>query len=118
MELTDPQVRGWLTNIYQPGALADPVIRELLRAHGCRAEGADLAVSREARDFLRGQIERLQPRPSAPKHFWRPYRVLVLSYLEGHTFYAVACLMGLSPRQLSREKLRALRLLRAELENP
>lgn len=116
MELTDSQVRAWLTNIYQPGALADPVMRDLLRAHGRAYRGSDLAVTGDARDFLREMVERLRPRPEAPENVWRPYRVLVLSYLDPHSFHTVARLMGLSSRQLSREKLKALRLLRVELE--
>ncbi len=117
MELTDRQVRGWLTNIYQPGALgADPAMRELLRAQGRMAYGSDLAVTKDARQFLLDKIERLAPRPEAPERAWRSYRILVLAFVEGHSHYTVARLLFLSSRQLSREVATAIRLLRVELE--
>lgn len=116
MELSDRQVTAWLTNIYQPGALADPAMREVLRAHGRLAEGSDLAVSGDAREFLREMVDRLMPRPDAPEQYWRSYRVLVLSFLEGHSHFTVARLLALSSRQISRERTKAIRLLRDELE--
>lgn len=115
--LTDSQVRAWLTNLYQPGALADPVMRAVLQAHGRAYRGSDFAVSQDAREFLREMVERLQPRNGAPELVWRPYRVLVLSFVERHSWHTVARLMGLSDRSFSRERARAIRLLRQELEN-
>lgn len=82
------------------------------------AEGSDLVVAGEARDFLREVVERLKPRDGAPEHVWRPYRVLVLMHLEGHSHFTAARLLGLSSRQLSRERAKAIRLLRRELEGP
>ena len=116
VELTDSQVRAWLTNLYQPGALADPVMRDLLQAHGRAYRGSDLAVTKDARQLLRDKLERLLPRPEAPEYIWRPYRVLTLCYFDPHSHHTAARLLGLSSRQLSREKLKAIRLLRAELE--
>lgn len=119
MELTDAQVAGWLTNIYQPGALgADPDLRAVLHAHGRPSEGSDFQVSGDARRFLREMVERLEPEPGSPEQAWRPYRVLVLSFLDPHSFHTVARLVGVSTRQLTRERAKAIRLLRSELESP
>lgn len=120
MELTDRQVRGWLTNIYQPGALgADPVMRDVMRAHGRIAEGSDVVVSGDARALLKDMIDwALLPRPKAPDEVWQPHRVLVLSYLEGFSHHTVARLLHMSSRTLSREKTKAIRVLRTVLETP
>ena len=119
MEITNRQVRGWLVNIYSPGALgADPAMRALLDAHRRPTDGSDLAVSRVARQFLREMVARLAPEPGAKEQAWRPYQALVLSCLEGHSHHTCARLMALSSRQFSREVARAIRLLRQELENP
>lgn len=119
LELTDSQVRAFLTNLYQPGALgADPVMRDVLEAHGRAYRGSDLVVAGDARQFLRDTLERFLPRPEAPEPIWRPYRVLTLCYFDPHAHHVAARLLGLSSRQLSREKAKAIRLLRRELENP
>ena len=120
MELTDAQVRGWLVNIYQPGALgADPVFREVMRSHGRVAEGSDFAVSKDGRTFLQEMVARATlPRPEAPEHIWRAFRVLMLTHFEQHSHLTVARLVGLSSRQLSREKAAAIQRLRLTLENP
>lgn len=118
-DLTDRQVRAWLTLYYHPNALADPVMRDLLRAHGRAWRGSDQIVTDDARRFLRDMIDRaLLPRPEAPEHIWRPYRALVLRFLEGHSHLTVARLLAVSSRTLTRVMARAVRRLRETLEKP
>lgn len=54
----------------------------------------------------------------AREYAWRSYRVLMLSYLERHSRHTVARLLGISSRQLSREKTKAIERVRLALENP
>lgn len=120
MELTDSQVRGWLANLYEPGALDDPEMRDVLRAHGRPSEGTSFDVSQEARAFLREMVEKLLPSTDSMTiaAAWRPYQVATLAWVDPHSHFTVARLMGFSSRQISREKARAIRLLRSGLENP
>lgn len=120
MELTDQQVREWLTNIHRPSVLGDPdVVRNVLRDHGWTTVGeTSFELAEDVRRFLRARIEKLQPDQGAPERAWRPYRVLVLTFLEAHSQRTVARLMGLSPRQISRECTQAIQLLRSLIQNP
>ncbi|MFN2588543.1 MAG: hypothetical protein ABR613_10560 [Actinomycetota bacterium] len=117
VSLTDAQVRDWLLNFYVPERLANPSMRDLLRAHGRLAEGSPAAVARQAQALMQEPIEALRPADDAPSAAWRPYRV-TLVYLQRRTSDLAGSALGLSLRQMSRERTRAIRLLRAELENP
>ena len=117
MKLTDDQVRAWLSNFHHPERLSDSSMRDLLRAHGRPSEGSTVAVAREASDLIRDKIEALAPGPDAPRVAWRPFFVIVVSYLHGNTLEVTAARLSLSPRQVSRERTRAVALLRAELES-
>ena len=114
--LTDAQVRRWLTNFHDPERLADPAMRDLLRDHGRPPEGSPVAVARQAATLLREAIEALAPAPEAPRHAWRPFFVLVVSYVHAATLEVTGARLDLSTRQVSRERTRAIRLLRGELE--
>lgn len=118
VSLTDTQVRRWLLNFYVPERLADSARRDLLHAHGRPAEGSPVAVAREAQALIRAKIDALTPGPDAPRHAWRPFFVLVVSYLHGASTAAAAGRLALSPGQVTRERTRAIALLRAELETP
>lgn len=115
--LTDSQVRGWLVNYYYPERLADPAMRDVLRLHGRPYEGSTWAVYRASTALLREMIERLRPDPDAPSDAWRPYRVLIVSYVERQDLATTGKQLAMSTRQVTRERTRAVALLRAELEN-
>ena len=116
--LTDAQLRLWLRHLHTPGRLADPSIRDLLRAHGRTHDGPPLAIAREASTLLLEKIGALQPVQGAPREAWRSYMVLTVSFVQGQKVSAVAERLGMSERQVTRERTRAIRLLRSELETP
>ena len=114
--LTDAQVRHWLSNLHAPDRLLDPAMRVLLQAHGRPFNGSILAAANEAATLLRDKIEARQPARDAPREAWRPYLVLTVFDLQAKSLRSTAAMLGLSERQVSRERARAVRLLRAELE--
>lgn len=116
--LTDAQVRHWLSNLHAPDRLVDPAMRDLLQAHGRPFNGSILAAANEAATLLRDKIEALQPGRDAPREAWRPYLVLLVFDLESRRLRGTAKMLGMSERQVSRERARAVALLRAELEAP
>lgn len=116
--LNDSQVRRWLSNFHVPERLADPPMRDLLRAHGRPADGSTVSVARQAAALLRDGIEALAPAPEAPRHAWRPFFVLVVSYVQAGSLETTGARLDLSTRQVSRERTRAIHLLRTELEAP
>lgn len=116
--MTDAQVRYWLKNLHAPDRLTDPAMRDLLQAHGRPAEGSTVTVAREASALLRDKIGALAPASDAPPYAWRPFLVLVVSYLHANSLEVTALRLGMSTRQVTRERTRAIRLLRAELEAP
>ena len=117
VSLTDAQVRLWLRHYYRFDKLDDPTMRSLLRLHGRPHEGTPRAVSDQARALLRDKIEVFKPSEEAPPDAWRTYRVLV-GYTRREKLYRDAWALSVSERQASRERARALSLLRQELEVP
>lgn len=61
-------------------------------------------------------IERLRPPEGASREEELPYRVLKTCFLEGHKLWQAANKLGMSERQMTRERSRAIALLKAELE--
>ena len=114
--LTDAQVRHWLRHLHAPDRLVDPALRDVLRAHGRRDDGSLVTVATEAARLLREKVEALQPSRDAPREAWRPYLVLTVFDLQAKGLRSTATMLGLSERQVSRERSRAVALLRAELE--
>lgn len=102
------QARWWLTNLARPERLVDPHMTTLLRAHGRPAEGSPLEVGRAAARLLVDAIESLGAAGL-------PYRVLSTCFVEGVKSRQAATRLGLSERQLSRERSRAIALLVAQL---
>ena len=115
MPLTDVQVRHWLANFHIPEALADDAMRTLLRAHGRPCTASVIQVANEASALILDRITSLVPPRGAPSYTWRPYAVLV-SYARGDTVARAAIRLGMSERQVSRERARAVALLRGELQ--
>lgn len=102
------RVRWWLTNLSRPERLADPHMAALLRAHGRPAGGSPLEVGRSGARLLADAIEGLAGAGL-------PHRVLRTCFVEGVKNRQAAARLGLSERQLSRERSRAIALLVAQL---
>lgn len=109
------RVRAWLTNLRRPDRLADPAMRELLRAHGRLATGTTLEVGELGADLLREKIAALEPGDRASASERLPFLVLSTSFVEGAKNTQAARKLGLSERQLSRERTRAVSLLAEKL---
>lgn len=113
---TEADVRRWLSLLRQPDRLAEPDLAALLRARGrLPAAASPIAVGQAARDMLVQAIDRLRPDADGPKHQELPYLVLKTCFVDGAKHVPAAERLGMSPRQLTRERARAIRLLSAEL---
>lgn len=120
MPVTEEKLRRWLGLLRQPDRLAEVEdLQLLLEVHDRLPEnGSEVHLGRAAADLLRGAIEGLEPTREAPREEWLPYEVLKTCFLEGATRWQAANKLGLSERQMSRERTRAIKILRAELEAP
>lgn len=111
------RVRRWLANLGRPERLADPDMRALLRAHGKDPGQGPLDAGRAARALLEEAIAALEP-DGGTGAASLPHRVLVTCFVEGIKSQAAAARLGLSERQLSRERSRAMTLLAQQLVPP
>ena len=102
------RARWWLTNLSRPERLSDPHLAALLRAHGRSAGGSPLEAGRAGARLLLDAIEGLAGAGL-------PYRVLRTCFVDGVKSRQAATRLGLSERQLSRERSRAIALLVAQL---
>lgn len=116
MQITDTQVRFWLEELRKGRTPYDPEFVSIMRSHGydpgdkTRAE-----MARDAAEFLRHRIESLRaPRGASPNE-QMPHAVLTLCWVEGWKSTHAAKRLGMSERQMSRERSRAVRLLRDAL---
>lgn len=113
MQITDQQVRWWLTNLQKGRSLFDPDLVACARAHGHNVAGRTRAeVATAAEQFLRSRIETLRAPKGASMHDQMPHAVLTLCFLEGWKAAHAAKRLGLSERQMSRERSRAIAMLR------
>lgn len=116
--LSEDSLRRWLAVLRQPDKLALTDIEILLRLHGRMPKSAaPLAVGQAGAELILDAIERLRPPDGADRDAALPHEVLHRSFVEGAKLFQAAAALGLSERQLSRERSRAIRLLLAELEN-
>lgn len=114
--IDEDKVRRWLALLRHPNRLDSPEIRALLRANGRLPEEANpLDVGRAAARFLADTIDRLAAPPDAPAGERLPHAVLRTCFVEGAKLYQAAAKLGLSERQLTRERGRAISLLAAQL---
>lgn len=117
--ISEAQLRRWLGLLHRPDRLARPELVELLRAHGrLPANASAVATGRAAADLLVDVIERLRPPDGAGRDQQLPYLVLRTCFVDGAKLFQAAGRIGISERQLSRERSRAIGLLKAELESP
>lgn len=117
--LTPQSLRALLPNLDRPHRLATPEIRTLLRAYGrSPSKATPTAVGTAAASLIRDKIAALEA-PSGSTWAQRmPHAVLETCFLRGLKNYQAAQELGISERQLSRERTRALQLLAEELAPP
>ncbi|MDQ1711164.1 MAG: serine/threonine-protein kinase PknK [Frankiaceae bacterium] len=112
-------LRRWLGRLDAPDQLAVPELIALLRAHDrLPASSSPLAVGQAAALLLTEAIERLRLPTTAPRHQQLPYQVLKTCFLDRTKRFKAGIHLGISERQVTRERTRALRLLGAELVTP
>lgn len=118
--VSDAHIRRWLTKLDQPDKLAeDPSVHDVLQRHErLPTDASDVEVGQAAADLLREAIERLAPPPEASRQERLPYEVLRTCFLEGAKLFQAANKLGISERQMTRERTRAIKILRTELERP
>lgn len=118
ISLDEKRVRRWIADFRKPERLDDPVMRALLRAYGRDPTGGPLDVGRRATELMIETVESLAPPAAASIDERLPYRVMKVCFLEGAKSSQAAPRLGLSERQLSRERSRAISLLTAALATP
>lgn len=118
ISLDEQRVRRWVADFRKPERLDDPVMRALLRAYGRDPTGGPLDVGRRAAELIIETVESLEPPVAASIDERLPYRVMKVCFLGGAKSSQAAPRLGLSERQLSRERSRAISLLTAALATP
>ena len=114
--LDEETVRRWLGLLRYPNRLDSPEMRALLRAYRRLPPAATpLDVGRAAARLLTDSIDRLAAPPDAPAGERLPHAVLRTCFVEGEKLHQAAATLGLSQRQLTRERGRAISLLTAHL---
>lgn len=112
-------LRRWLRQLDRPAELADAEAVELLRRHGRLPSGDSPAAIGSAAAALLGEvIEQLRPPETAPRHQQLPYLVLRTSFVDRTKRFTLGAQLGMSERQVTRERTRALHLLHAALVAP
>lgn len=113
----EERLRRWLGLLRQPDKLASQELQELLRAHDLLPEHpSPLAVGQAGAQLIVNAIESLRPEEDASREESLPHEVLNRCFIDGAKLFQAAAALGLSERQLSRERSRAIKLLKAELE--
>jgi ATP/maltotriose-dependent transcriptional regulator MalT len=103
----------------RPDQMASPEITELLTAHGkLPASMTPSSLGHAAANLLVDTIENLRAPEDAPREQKLPHLVLKTCFIDGAKLFQAAATLGVSERQMSRERARAIGLLKAELEGP
>lgn len=114
----EDRLRRWLTMLRRPDQLSEPDLAALLKAHGkYPAGGSAMAVGQAAVDFLVAAIEQLRPDEGAGRDAAIPYLVLTTTFVKNRKLYQAAGELGMSTRQLTRERSRAIQMLVSELQD-
>lgn len=115
--IPEAKLRRWLTLLRRPDQLATTELADLLKAVGkLPAQGSTLAVGQAAADLLIEKIDSMRPPGDPGREEQLPHLVLKTCFVEGAKLFQAAGKLGLSERQLTRERSRAITLLKAELE--
>lgn len=116
MQITDAQVRFWLEELRKGRTPYDPEFVAVMRSHGyVPGDKTRAEVARDAAEFLRHRIESLRAPRGASTSEQMPHAVLTLCWVQGWKSAHAAKQLGMSERQMSRERTRAIRLLRDAL---
>jgi ATP/maltotriose-dependent transcriptional regulator MalT len=114
--VTEAQLRRWLGLLGRPDQLGAADVAPLLTAHGRMPDSrSPLALGHATAELLLDAIDRLKP-SNGGRDEGLPHQVLQICFVEGNKLFQAATKLGLSERQLSRERSRAIRLLLAEIE--
>jgi hypothetical protein len=115
VQITDAQIRTWLDRLAKGRVVYDPELVAVMRAHGYGATGKTRAeVARDGDQFVRERVEALRTRPGASTREQMPHATARL-WIEGWTSARAAKQLHVSERSLSRERSRAVALLRDAL---
>lgn len=113
------ELRAYLSNLHRPDRLDTPQIRSLLRSHGrFPSPTTPTAVGAAAAALFRDKIAALKQPADATWEQRLPHSVLEMCFARGFKNFQAAQELGISERQLSRERTRTLSLLAAELAPP
>ncbi len=117
-ELDLGSVRRWLTLLRRPDQLAEEgEAADLVRSYGRAPDPPSaMAFGHAAAEIITEAIERLRPREGASREANLLYQVLTTCFVEGTKVWQAANKLGMSERQMGRERARAIALLKAELE--
>lgn len=115
--ISDTDLRRWLTLLRRPDRLGGTELAGLLRERGVvPANASDVAAGEATLRFVRDTIERMRPADGAPRDQQLPHLVLKTCFVDGVKLFQAANRLGMSERQLSRERAWAIGLLRTEIE--
>lgn len=113
---TEAGLRRWLGLLDQPDRLVDLELEGVLRRAGRLPAGSSpITVGKAGAEYLQELIERLRAPGQASLKERLPYLVLSSCFVKRTKSWQVANQLGLSQRQITRERSRAVRLLLAEL---
>jgi hypothetical protein len=115
--ISDTELRRWLTLLRRPDRLGGTDLAALLRERGTVAANAsDVAAGEATVRFLHETIEGMRPAGGATRDQALPHLVLKTCFVDGVKLFQAANKLGMSERQLSRERAWAIGLLRTEIE--
>lgn len=115
--LSEDALRRWLSQLRRPDELATPEMLWLLKSHGfAPVNGSGIAIGEAGAEFLVAMIDRLKPPQGAGRDRRLPHEVLTACFVDGLKMRQVASRLGMSERHLSREKNRAIAILKGVLE--
>lgn len=110
------ELRVLLNRLHTPHLLDTPQTKALLKAHHrLPPTPSPTAVGQAAARLVTDKIAALEPPSGAPGQQRLPHLVLTTCFVRGRKNAQAAAELGLSERQLSRERTRALELLAVEL---
>lgn len=109
-------VRRWVSVLDHPDRLVDPIMVELLRLTSrLPVGGSRVEVGRAGARMILEAIDRLRPGEDAGFRERLPHSVLHTCFVKRVKAESAAARLGISVRQLSRERTRAIELLHAEI---